>query len=116
MAERKNAGRVQATPLRGYDARRRELVDAFNLPEGTREWVTVRYDPDHPDEAQRYTLSVCATAGRTSTVVALDPREEGSLAKVLKELLDDNREELHRALKLDLATNLMAMSTLRGDE
>ena len=113
MADRKNTSRVQATPLRGYEARRNELVDVFNLPEGTREWATIRYDPNAPDDQETLTVNVCATAGRTSTTVGVDP--DSGLVEVLKKLLEEHRETLHRQLKLDLATNLMAMSALRGD-
>lgn len=116
MADRKASSRVRATPLRGYEARRRELTDVFNLPEGTREWVTVRFDPDAPEGQEPFTVNICATAGRTSTVMAVDMDKGGELHRALKTLLDENRDDLHHQLKLDLATNLMAQSAIRGDE
>jgi hypothetical protein len=116
MADRKASSRVRATALRGYEARRRELTDVFNLPEGTREWVTVRFDPNAPDGQEPYTVNVCATAGRTSTVLPIDLEAHGELSRLLQKLLDENRGDLHHQLKLDLATNLMAQSAIRGDE
>jgi hypothetical protein len=114
MADRNTRSRVQSTALRGYEGRRRELTDVLNLPEGTREWVTVRFDPNNPEEDQRFVVNVCATVGRTATV--LEVNAAGDLAGTLTKLLDENREDLHHQLKLDLATNLMAQSAIRGDE
>lgn len=116
MAERTTRRGVQATPLRGYQDRRRELTEAFNLPSDVREWVTVRLDPQNPEETQQHTLNVCAQAGRTSTIVDFDLNDFPDLRKAVEKALDDNRDELHHRLKLDLATNLMAQSAIRGDE
>jgi hypothetical protein len=103
MAERKVGGRTSARRLRDYDARRRELTAAFNLPDGLRTWVTVRMDSD-PETAD--TANVCAEAGQTRTVKTLEL--PAGLRRALEAFLAENREELEHQLKLDLATNLLA--------
>lgn len=103
MAQRKVGGKTSTRRLRDYDARRREMTDAFNLPPDTRMWVTVRMDSD-PDVDD--SVSVCARAGQTNTIIPLTLPAD--LKRTLKALLDEHQGELEHRLKLDLATNLLA--------
>ena len=103
MATNRNL-RVRA--IKDYDARLKELTEAFNLPDDVREWVTVRHDPDNPDEAAQYRVVLHATAGRT--VATLDVPGGADLQRALTGLLKEYQESLHVRLKADLATNLMA--------
>jgi hypothetical protein len=101
--------RVRATRLRGYEARIAQLSEAFNLPPGMPEFVTLSMR-DGKVEAK-----VGATASTTTTSVDVDA--PANLRNALKELLAANREELHLALKRDLAMNLLAaMSDPRTGE
>jgi hypothetical protein len=103
MATNRNL-RVRA--IKDYDARLRELTEAFNLPDDIREWVTVRHDQDNPDEAAQYRVTLHATAGRT--VATLGVPGSADLQRALTGLLKEYQESLHVRLKADLATNLMA--------
>lgn len=113
MAERSVRGRTSARRLRGYEAKRRELTDAFNLPDDTRVWVTVRLDSD-PDTEDR--INVCGQAGSTNAVVTFDI--PAALRKQLEAFLEENRGEMEHQLKMDLATNLLASMSgaFGGDE
>ena len=103
MAERRVGGRTSTRRLRDYEARRRELTDAFNLPDDTRTWVTVRLDDD-PETEDRASLS--GRAGQTSA--KLDFPIPGYLKEALERFRKDHRADLEHQLKLDLATNLLA--------
>jgi hypothetical protein len=112
MAERRTEGqmrsgsRVTARRLRDFEERRRELTEAFVLPKDIRKWVTVRTDDDEetPDR-----VSVGASAGRTVTVVSY-PLPAG-LRKELREFLKEHDGDLEHQLKIDMASNLLAMMT-----
>jgi hypothetical protein len=107
MAERRSVGsNVRARSVRDYQARVRELTDAFNLPGDVREWVTVRFDPNADDEAVKFQVTVHAQAGRTVSHVETDG--SGELASAMRDLLKEHRADLHAQLKSDLAVNLMA--------
>lgn len=101
MAERK--GRLTTRRLKDYEARRKELVDAFNLPGDLRTWVTVRLDDD---EGADDVVTIGAEAGLTKTVVPFPMPAE--MRRLLRAFLADHREDLETQLKLDLATNLLA--------
>lgn len=103
MAERSVRGQTTARRLRGYEAKRRELTDAFNLPDDTRVWLTVRIDTD-PDTEDH--ISIGGSAGRTNTTV--DMEIPADLRRALEKFLDSNRGEMEHQLKMDLATNLLA--------
>ena len=107
MAERRSVGsNLRARSVRDYQARVRELTDAFNLPEDVREWVTVRFDPDSDDESLKFQVTAHAQAGRTVSHVEVDG--SGELASSLRDILQGTRGDLHAQLKADLAVNLMA--------
>jgi hypothetical protein len=113
MAEqRRSAGRVQpgsrvrARKLNDYESRQRELTNAFVLPDDLRYWMTVRVDDD-TDTQDVVTLAV--TAGRTVTLLTVDVPAE--VTRELRSLLAEHQEELQHRLKLDMATNLLAMMT-----
>lgn len=115
MAERRNEGRVgsgsrlRTERVSDYEARLRELTEAFTLPPDMREWVTVRYDPDADDETLRFRVTINGMAGRS--VASLDVDGTDALSKTLEKLLDDHRDDLQARLKTDLATNLLAAMT-----
>jgi hypothetical protein len=112
MAERRAEGRVQpgsrvrARRLNDYESRQRELTSAFVLPDDLRHWMTVRVDDDK-DTADAVTLAV--TAGRTVTLLTVEVPAE--IERALRALLAEHQEELQHRLKLDMATNLLAMMT-----
>jgi hypothetical protein len=116
MASQSRNLRVRA--IRDYDARLRDLTEAFNLPSDVREWATVRYDPDAEDDTLKYQVVLHATAGRT--VATLEVPGAADLQRILVGLLKEYQESLHARLKADLATNLMAGMTAgpveRGDD
>lgn len=103
--------RVRVQRLADYEARRRELTDAFRLPPDLRTWATVRLDSD---EGSEDAVSVGMAGGRTSTVMTVPI--PAALRRALQEVLRDHKEELERQLKLDMATNMIALMNLRPTE
>ena len=104
MAEPRS--KVRSTRLRGYQRRIAQLSEAFNLPGDLSEFVTVSLRGDTLD------VKVGGTAGLTTTSV--DVKGTGALRDALKTILAANREELHLALKRDLAVNMLAGMTAPG--
>lgn len=95
--------RVRSTRLRGYEARLAQLSEAFKLPDGMDEFVTVSLRGNDLD------VKVGATAGATTTSV--DVEATGALRDALKTILGQNRDRLHLMLKRDLAVNMLAGMT-----
>ena len=96
--------RLASRRLADYEARQRELTEAFVLPDDLRRWATVRVDDD-PATPDLVTLAV--TAGRTTTLLTVPVPDE--VTKALRALLRENQDEIDHRLKMDLATNMLAM-------
>jgi hypothetical protein len=99
--------RVKTQRLANYEARRGELSDAFRLPPDHRTWVTVRLDRD---PGMDDTVSLGIAAGRTSTVMPFPI--PAALKRALQEVLRDHKDDLEAQLKLDMATNMIALMNL----
>lgn len=98
--------RVRSTRLRGYRARIAQLSEAFNLPDDLEEFVTLSM---RGGDVQ---VKVGGVAGQTAT--SIDVPVTGALRDALKSILAANREDLHVALKHDLAVNMLAGMTDPG--